>query len=348
MSKNIVILIGTFNRGGAERVCSIISNYLVSKGWKVSIILILGGPLEYELDSRINIYRIGRDKSHFKKIKELRHYYKEIKPDMILSFMAQESIIGYLALLGMPITFFTTERNDPVNSKRSFVIQRLYEIVMKKAFLNILQTQKVKELYSKRGIKNTIVISNPINIKIRTNYENKNRLISVGRLENVKNQQMLINVFSQINLKYPSSQLDIYGNGSLELELNNLIQSKNLSGKVKIHNATKQIQQKMAASSIFVLPSNYEGLSNALMEAMAIGLPCISTDCNGSDELIKNEFNGLIIPVKDEQALFCAIDVMISNPEKAKAMGIEASKVGSNNSVEKICCKWENALSSNS
>ncbi len=345
-NRNIVILIGTFYRGGAERVCSIISNYLVSKGWKVSIVLILGGPLEYSLDSRIDVYRIGRDKSHLKKIQMLRKYYKDVKPDIILSFMAQESIIGYFALMGLPYPFITTERNDPQGSKRPFIIQRLYEFVMKKSYLNILQTKRVQKYYEGKGIHNSVIIRNPIDIQINTTYENKTRIISVGRLEKAKNHQMLINVFSKINSKYPKTVLDIYGNGSLEKELNNQIYQLGLSNCAYVHKATDEIKTKMADSFLFVLASNYEGLSNALMEALAIGVPCISTDSCGSNELIDDGVNGIIVPIGDEEELFNAIERMIENPELAKSMGMKAKKVGDAYSVDKICSQWEKVLDS--
>jgi glycosyltransferase involved in cell wall biosynthesis len=152
------------------------------------------------------------------------------------------------------------------------------------------------------------IIPNPINPKfIKEPYkgEREKNIVTVGRLESQKNQKMLIEAFGKIESKYPEYSLLIYGDGSKKEELQDLIKEKGLENKVILKGKIDDVENVIDKAKMFVLSSDYEGMPNALMEAMALGLPCISTDCpcGGPRYLMENGKSGLLVPVGNSDAM---------------------------------------------
>src|SRR5690606_37218842 len=151
----------------------------------------------------------------------------------------------------------------------------------------------------------------------------------VGRLHEQKNQQLLVNAFAKISNEYPDYKLEIFGEGELRDLLEEQISKLNLEGKVILRGTTNTLFDEIIDASLFVLSSDFEGMPNALMEAMSLGLPCISTDCKpgGAKELIENKVNGLLSNRLSEKNLYECIKYMLENPTKAEMMGIEAKNI---------------------
>lgn len=152
------------------------------------------------------------------------------------------------------------------------------------------------------------MIHNPVYIDInRYKVPNKfdNRIVAVGRLSNQKNYQMLIEAFSIIKDDFPQCNLEIYGEGPLRDELDSLIKKYGLSDRVFLMGAFPDVLERIYGSRLFVMSSKYEGMPNALMEAMSMGIPVISTDCpcGGPSELIQDGVNGFLCENGDPVAL---------------------------------------------
>lgn len=214
----------------------------------------------------------------------------------------------------------------------------------------VFQTKEAKMYFSKSIQKRSAVIPNPVFVDekyIKKNYSGKiNYIVSVGRLEKQKNYKMLIDAFAEIVSDIDNCRLTIYGEGSIRGELERYINEKGLIDKVLLPGRINNIHEKLMESDLFVLSSDYEGMSNALMEAMAIGLPCISTDCpiGGSAELIENHKNGLLVPVGDKDKLKEAIRHLVSNNNLASEMGENAKFIRKSNSLQQISDMWEGYL----
>lgn len=176
--------------------------------------------------------------------------------------------------------------------------------------------------------------------------ERENVIVSVGRLVEQKNQKVLINAFSKIAKKYPEYKLKIFGEGNLREELQKQIDDLNMKDKIYLCGVCDNIKEQLEKAKIFVLPSNYEGMPNALIEAMASGCSVISTDCpcGGPRELIENNKNGILVPVNNEQELSNKIEYLIKNEEKAKIMGENAKKVQEKLNPDNILKQWENYI----
>ena len=161
-------------------------------------------------------------------------------------------------------------------------------------------------------------------------------------MEPQKNQKLLINAFSDLAKDFPDYTLIIYGEGSLRNELENYIISKGLQSKVVLPGVKNNIQEYIKDASLFVLSSDYEGIPNALIEAMAIGLPCVSTDCSpgGARELIADGENGTIVECGNPQMLAKAMELVLKDREKAQGMGTNAKKICARVDKDVVCDSW--------
>ena len=168
-------------------------------------------------------------------------------------------------------------------------------------------------------------------------------IVSIGRLVKQKNHLLLIRAFSKIANKFPRLKLEIYGTGSLQQELESLIVKLDLSKRVLLKGYTKDIPGILSRAEVFVLSSDFEGMPNSLMEALAVGVPCISTDCpcGGPRKLIENNFNGILIPVNDENALSDGISKLLSNREFAEFLGRNAKKKAKEFHPNKVFTEWK-------
>ena len=195
----------------------------------------------------------------------------------------------------------------------------------------IFQTEGIKKTFPIKVQKNSIVISNAIsNKKVYDIYvHNKENVITaMGRLNSQKGFDTLIKAFSIVNKKNSSYILKIFGEGSDRDTLQNLIDNLNLHDYVQLCGTKSDAINDVANSKIFVLSSRYEGMPNALIEAMAAGTACISTDCKfGPSELINDGKNGLLIPVDDVRTLSEKILFLIKNDSARENIEKEAMKI---------------------
>ena len=193
----------------------------------------------------------------------------------------------------------------------------------------VFQTKEAQEYFDKKIQKKSVIIPNPINEEFICepyNGEREKKIVTVGRLEEQKNHKMLIKAFSKLPEGLSEYKLIIYGEGSLRPELEKQIKELNLLGRVFLPGQVDDVKNRIYKAGLFVLSSNYEGMPNALMEAMALGVPCASTDCpcGGPRFLIKNEYNGLLYNVNNELELKLAINKIIGDEELSKKISKNA------------------------
>ena len=193
-----------------------------------------------------------------------------------------------------------------------------------------------------------VVIPNPIAasaIPSRFEGERKHTVAGVGRLSEQKNFEMLIRAFSRLPEKFSDYTLEIYGGGPLEEKLNALIKEKGLSARAKLMGVKKNVMYYISDVALYVMSSNYEGFPNALAEAMATGLPVISTDFSTgvAVDIVKEE-NGIVIPVGDEDALLAAMEKMLSQRDKWEKMSSANRKLLETLSEQNVMEKWFDVL----
>lgn len=337
--------------GGAERVMSILANEWGKNNVETMILVTETEEIsKYHLSDKVTIISCCEEKNgaYFPQlniIKKVRNICKEWKPDVVISFYNDLCALTALAITGLHIPLIYSERNDP-NKTNQGNAGRLYrKIIEYMADKIVFQTTGAQRCYPKSVQEKSTVILNPLNtygFPIHDFLHEKHEIVSVGRLEAQKNQKLLIDAFALIAKDFPEYQLTIYGEGSLRKELEDYIKAKGLQERGSLPGSKNNIQEHIKDASLFVLSSDYEGIPNALIEAMAIGLPCVSTDCSpgGARELIEDGVNGLITPCGDAKKLSDAMRMMLSNKSYAKACGIEALKIRKKTDVKKISEKW--------
>ena len=329
--KKIMFFIGSMSWGGAEKVISILANVYAKRGWDVTIVMVLSNKITYKLDNRIKTISIAREnKSRAKNllywIRRIKNLLKTFKPDYIVSFVCRINILVLLAkgLSRYKCRTVVSERNDPRFDGRGklacFLANRLYP----KADSIICQSTQEKDFFSKKVQEKMAIIFNPVELKASpTPFASKvHVIINAARFEASKNQMMLIDAFSTIVRENNNRDfvLEIYGSGSLKENLVNRVKELDMEDYVFIKDSILDIQQKLADSSIFCLTSNYEGMSNSLMEALLLGTPSISTNVSGSSDLIFDGKNGFIVNIGNTEQLKDKIVELIQNESIRKQM----------------------------
>lgn len=340
----------SMNFGGAERVMSILSNAWCDKGCEVKILLTAtSAHSSYILNNKVELLSCHDEKKggipHFTIVKAIRSLCKAWKPDAIISFYNDVAALAAVAITGLHIPLIYSERNDPnrVNQRK---IDKIYrKIVENKADKFVFQTTGAQKCYPKNVQEKSVVIINPLDttsFPVHDFFHEKKEIVAVGRLEAQKNQKLLIDAFSLIADEFPDYRVVLYGEGSLREELESHIKELNLQKKVLLPGAKDGIQEYIRDAALFVLSSDYEGIPNALIEAMAIGLPCISTDCSpgGARELIQNEVNGIIVPCNALEELKNQMRRVLNNRELAQRIGSNALNVRARTDKSSIAEEW--------
>lgn len=336
------IFIPTLNKGGAERVTVRLANYIVSEGYDCEIITVTE-PTENEY-----LVSEGVRRTSIKKLSilNLRRAIIASHADVLLIMDTPICLYAIPACFGLPIKTVVSERSAPGQFEGKKLTKILSRFLMRFSDGFVFQTGEVKQYYSKNLKGRGVVIPNPIQVsELPPPYEGGTRekkIVTVGRLKSVKNHKMLIHAFADINDEYPDYSLIIYGEGELRPELENLINSLKMNDRIHLPGNQNNILNIIRSASIFVMTSDYEGMPNALIEAMSVGLPCISTDCpsGGARSLIESGKNGILIPVGDKEALINVIRKLLNNPLWAENLGHKALEIRSLLDMKKIGTRW--------
>lgn len=337
--------------GGAERVTSILVNEWARNGCETKILVTrTEGISKYPLAQNVEVVSCYADikkarVGQLATIRILRETCKQWRPDVVISFYNDLCALASIAILGLHIPLIYSERNDPNRTNQRLIDQVYRKIVENRADKIVFQTKGAQACYPPKVQKKGIVILNPLDTSAFPTHDfsnEKKEIVSVGRLEPQKNQKLLIESFSMLAEELSDYNLVIYGEGSLRKELEAFVESKGLTNRVFLPGAKSGIQNYIKDASLFVLSSDYEGIPNALIEAMAIGLPCVSTDCSpgGARELIVNEKDGFITPCGDAQKLADAIRKMINDKSLARVCGTNAKQICQRTAVQKISEEW--------
>lgn len=343
----IAFVIGGFAFGGAERVLCAIANRFYSDGNEVSIITLANAEKTYPLADNIKIINGIGWKNYFDGVLKLRRVLVNENADIIISFLVQVNIAVCMAMLGKKTPVIISERNDP---KR--MPSEKYKKILRKIFYRfsdgyVFQTEEAKQYFSKAIQKRSVVIPNPIFLEesMPTTFDEKNHnIVSVGRYVPQKNQKMLISAFTKACRLVDSDwKLEFYGEGDLKPELAEQIESLGMNDRIKLCNPIRNIPEMLGTKAVFVLPSNYEGMPNALIEAMGMGLACISTDCpcGGPRYLIESGDNGLLVSVDNEDEMVDALCSLMSNHVMRKRLGRNASDIRQKLNIEVVYDMWK-------
>lgn len=354
----ILFYINQIYGGGAERVITQLASSFAEAGDEAILVTSFERENEYALSDKVirlslekEQLRQSRLKRNLSRILKLRKIVKVQKPDVVLSFMQEPNFRILVATLGISCKKVVSVRNDPAREYSGGIGRFVGKVLMPLlADGCVFQTERAREWFPKRLRRKSEVIPNAVDpIFFETKKNNSNAYwVAIGRLTEQKNYPMMVRAFAKVIKKYPDEQLRIYGEGLIRNELQCLIDSLCLSGSVVLCGRSADVPAVLADAKGFLMSSDYEGMPNALMEAMAVGLPCIATDCpcGGPDELICNGDNGLLVDVGAEGELAEAIVQLIDDGRLCAAIGDKAKKSMQGYAPQDIFCRWRSCLMS--
>ena len=354
--------------GGAERVTSLLANQFCQKGYDVEIIFFRDRLIFYELDSRIKVVVIEEEchsNAMWRKVLWLRSYVKKTRPNVVIPFRVSVYCTTILSLLGVSVPIVASERIDPR-------IPDSYWTLLRKLLLPfvshlVVQTNYIKSYYPKFIQKKTTVIPNPVRDEVFKSpdglhvqcanaassvqssntpmegmgQEKQNRIISVGRLYPQKNQEMMIRAFAKVADDFPDWQLVIYGEGPLRESLELIVDSLEMEDRVLLPGRTEHVIEELRKSKIFCMSSDYEGMSNSMIEAICVGLPVISTKVSGTEEMIIDDKNGFLVEKDDEEKMARCFQFTIGSEELREQFSIYNKGLATRFKAESIVNQWE-------
>lgn len=316
----VALITSDLSSGGSERVVSILANnFALNKNIEVHLIFLIQGEIFYDLNSNVNLHipkfhykNHSKIFSYVKTFFYLRSKLKQISPSSYLCFGGRYNSLSIMAGLYLNTKSYISDRSQPGISYGKF-IDILNKIFYPFAYGIIAQTNKAKQFYLDNNIHNNIkVIGNPIPFLQDSSMIRKNIILNVGRFVHTKNQQVLIDIFDELNLN--DWELWFVGDGPLlQSTIDNAKHLKSGS-KIKFLGNIKDVKSVLNLAKIFAFTSTSEGFPNALGEALSAGLVCISFDCNaGPAELIDDEVNGCLISDFDKEMYKLKLQNLTSN-----------------------------------
>jgi GalNAc-alpha-(1->4)-GalNAc-alpha-(1->3)-diNAcBac-PP-undecaprenol alpha-1,4-N-acetyl-D-galactosaminyltransferase len=348
--RKILFVIHKINYGGAGKVLTFLANRFSLEGYEVYFLTYENNIFPNKLLPEVkHIGYINSTKPlfFFKRIFQIFFIRKtiiNINPDVIISFLSYPNILSIIASRGFRLPVIISERCDPYALKSWFT--KFRNLVYYFADGCVFQTREAKNYYHKSIQEKAVVIPNPIIEAIPDKWikEKDDIIVNVGRFELIqKRQDILIKAFAKIVDKFPNTNLVLFGDGEDEQKIKNIIIECHLEGRVVLAGVTIDIYESIKKAKLFVLSSDYEGIPNALIEAMSVGLPCVSTNYSpgGVKDIIKNMENGILVKAGCIDELARAIEYMLENPKLADMMGQNASKIVNKLNSEIIYRQWE-------
>ena len=349
----IVFCLGSLNRGGAERVVCNLANYFAKLGNEVALVITKDCERKYSLDRAVDVWILddnisGKRIRNLRRIRRLHSIFKEIKPDLVFGFL-QEPIARLLATKLLysdvrKVPVIVSVRIDPrsaFNNIKRRVSLPLYNL----ADGFVFQTEEAKKFFNESIQERSVVIGNSVDKRFfakNDSIRRKKKIVSVGRLVEQKNYPMLIEAFSGLGEEFKDWSLEVYGDGPLKKELLRYVEELGLSDRILFKGETDNVDEKLKEAGLFVITSDYEGMSNALMEAMALGVPCISTNSagGGAATLIENEVNGVLVPVGDAKALCEQIKKLLNDDKMLRNMSKRAAQSMRRYSPDVVNQEW--------
>lgn len=356
--RKIVFHLNCLERGGAERVVTNLSGQFAEHGYEVYIATEWQGEDEYVIDSRVKRIHVGLTEEQAKKgrasmflarIKNLRKFLKEVDPDIVIAFARKANYRALTATIGTKIPVLISVRINPIGYY-DFISDKIQiPILFRRAAGCVFQTPDQRDFFPEFIRKKSRIILNPINPKFIGNpipVKREKVVVHSGRLVDFKNQLMLIRAFTIVHEKHPDYVLKIFGpdafDGTKE-KLEALIREKQADSYIKLMGGSDQLEKDMINGALAAFSSDYEGMPNAMLEAMALGLPVVATDCppGGPRMVITHGENGLLVPVGDVNAMAAAMNRLIEEPEYAQILGENAARIGEKAGAEMIFKEWE-------
>lgn len=332
-----------------------LAEYLHTRGHQVVLVTQHRDGDEYACDpaiprvlSELTPEEIGGNRivNFLRRYRKLQKIWKKERPDLILSFIGKNNVMALLTARRCRIPVVVSVRGNPESEYEEEKLRKSAMRTFGRAAGVVLQTKRSGEFFPEQIRKNSVILPNPLNgafLLPRWEGEREKTVTAVGRLDENKNHRMMIEAFAALAQEFPAYTLVIYGDGPLREQLQEEIVERGLQTRILLPGSVTDVAGVLHRTSAFLLTSDTEGMPNTLLEAMALGVPCIATDCpcGGPAEVIRDGENGFLVPVRDAKSLTETLRRILADPELAERIGTEAQKVREIYAPEKALPQWE-------
>ena len=355
---HIMCYISSLGGGGAERVMSVLANGLATMGHTITLVTDYEKVNEYPVISQVE--RIVLDGELGQRVKSditrtisrvirLRKLCKTKKVDVMVSFMYLNNFRALLTTCGLKTKNLISVRIDPKIGYRGKAAKLIAKWLYPMTDGCVFQTEEAQAWFAPSIQKKSRIILNSVSERFFQTEPmpmQEKKIVTCGRLDSQKRFDLLINAFHKVCDDFPEYHLEIFGIGNLQEELQEQINSLGRQDRIRLMGRSEDVPNTINTASAFVMSSDFEGLPNALMEAMALHLPVISTDCGGGGAraLIEDGVDGLIVPCNDVDALAEAIRLTLADPEAAKRRGEKAGEKAQGFATENVVSQWESYI----
>ena len=359
---HITLVIFSLDGGGAERVMSIMANHWAERGWKVTLLTYDAGdeaPV-YGISPAVDHCHLGIKgpsrgvieavRSNVRRLLVLRRAIRESAPDVVVSFLDVVNVRTILAMFGLGIPVVVSEHSDPSRHQIGLVWDVLRRWSYRYATSVVTLTPDALQYFPEAIQRRGSAIPNPVSSAPEINLARANgrrrMVVAMGRLAYEKGFDLLISAFAMVAANHPGWSLTIWGEGDDRQALETQRDRLNLRGRVDLPGWTPEPFAELRTAGLFVVPSRYEGFSNALCEAMACGAPAVSFDCQGPRHIVRDGIDGVLVPAGDVEQLAAAMDRLLADPAERSRLGANGIQVTERFRKDKVMDMWERLIAS--
>jgi GalNAc-alpha-(1->4)-GalNAc-alpha-(1->3)-diNAcBac-PP-undecaprenol alpha-1,4-N-acetyl-D-galactosaminyltransferase len=358
----VTFAIPSLGSGGAERVLTILANTWASKGWEVTIISLNNAAWVsfFEVDERIHWVRLGLLKeaanplaglwNNIQRVRALRKAIHRSSPQVMISFIDTMNVLVLAAGRGLDIPVIISERSDPAKHPIGAAWNRFRQWTYPAASRLVVQSQAVQAAFKPLLGDKLCIIPNPIlqlpEVQGETPFLlHRPVVLNAGRLSREKGCDLLIRAFALLSERYPDWNLLILGDGTQRGELEALVDELGLKERISLPGRVKNPYDYFRKADLFVLPSRYEGMPNALCEAMACGMAVVAANCSsGVGQVVHDGVNGLLAEPENVDSLAAAMQQLMGDQAWRASLGEQARISTEPYNLNRVMALWEDLV----
>lgn len=355
--RTLCFVTSSLQGGGAQRVLVNIANRFARDGWKIHLICFVAknNPPIYSVDCGIQLHYLPRgytikDRILPKCVKMLQALVAEIAPDLLIPFLMPATAYTFAVARNLGIRIIVSERNDPTRTPADPYWRKQRDHIMTHADGCVFQTQSALEYFGTEALSKYAIIRNPVDLSGARNdvvkaCDRTRRVVCVGKYEPQKNLDFLLDVFAEFLKTHPYYTLEVYGNDyhHRRLALQQKAIALGIDDKVYLNEARPDIFDVIYDARMCVLPSKYEGMPNALIESVSLGVPSIASDCPayGGRQVITSGENGYLVPVDDKEDFVHKMRCLANQDALADRFTEEGRKVREKFDIDEVYALWK-------
>ncbi len=359
MDSEVIFVIGDLKSGGAQRVLTTLANTWAGKNRRICVITLAGPEQDFfTLHPAVHRIVVGGTQvssnpltavlSNLRRILNIRKAIKKAGAPVVVGFVGSTNILVILASIGLKKRVVISERNDPARQSLGRFWDWMRRLTYRFADVVTANTRGALDTLSSFVPKQKLaLVPNMLMIpeKGGTSLPKRKSILAVGRLSHQKAYDVVLVAFAKIHLSFPEWRLEIIGEGELKESLEKQAKRLKIATSIIWHGRQNDPFSFYRATEIFVLASRYEGMPNAMLEAMACGMPVVVTNASpGPLEYVTHDKTGLVVPVEDSDALADALLELMHDPELRDRFGRAGKVRVAECDIENVLPVWEKVL----